>query len=276
MTKDNQDKYDMIDDDLYEEFDDEELYELVEKARKEALQKAAEERKTKRTTRPFPKWVFWVIAITLALNVIAMLPQTISIPAIDFLKTSAKLSANDQIADYKKSIVVVETENSRGTGFSMTAEGLIMTNDHVVEGEEQVVVAFKEEGLYQARVVERYPDLDLAVLEPETTEEMPHLELADETVYEADEAIYFIGNPLRFNRIANEGNVIGPVQLNSWEREVIMMKAPVYRGNSGSPVINHDGKVIGIVFATLNHESHGKVGLFIPVDYYYEAANRDM
>ena len=50
-----------------------------------------------------------------------------------------------------------------------------------------------------------------------------------------------------------------------------MMKAPVYRGNSGSPVLNQEGQVIGIVFATLNHETHGKVGLFVPIDEYYRA-----
>ena len=49
----------------------------------------------------------------------------------------------------------------------------------------------------------------------------------------------------------------------------MMIKAPVYRGNSGSPVLKHDGQVIGVVFATLEHETHGKVGLFIPIDTYY-------
>ena len=47
-----------------------------------------------------------------------------------------------------------------------------------------------------------------------------------------------------------------------------MMKAPVYRGNSGSPVLNKDGKVIGVIFATLDHDEHGRVGLFVPIDEY--------
>ena len=56
--------------------------------------------------------------------------------------------------------------------------------------------------------------------------------------------------------------------LSDWDVPVVMMKAPVYRGNSGSPVLNKDGKVIGVIFATLDHDEHGRVGLFVPIDEY--------
>lgn len=200
---------------------------------------------------------------------IALLPDTLSVPVIEFLKTSAKLSAKEEIATYKQSVVVVETEDSRGTGFSITEDGLIITNYHVVEEEEQVIVSFKEERLFNATVVEQYPDLDLAILEPDTREALPHLELAEKTTFTQNERVYFIGNPLKFNRIANEGHIIGYTQLKDWEEDVIMIDAPVYRGNSGSPVINRKGQVIGVVFATLNHDTYGKVGLVIPIDYYH-------
>ncbi|MFC4024568.1 S1C family serine protease [Oceanobacillus longus] len=265
-SKDNKPD-DIIDDDLYEEFDDEELYELVQKERRKALERAKmnEESAPK---RPFPKWAFWLIACALAFNVFALLPQTFSIPAIDFLITSAKLSTDEDIQRYKKAVVVVETDDSKGTGFSITEDGTILTNHHVVEGEESVTVAFPDEGLFNAEVEETYPDIDLAVLQI-GEEDLPYLTLSEKTVFDENEPIHFIGNPLRFNGIANEGNILGYTQLSNWDKEVLMIKAPVYRGNSGSPIINEDGEVLGIIFATMDHDHHGKVGLFIPIDHYY-------
>lgn len=262
-------KKDMIDEDLYEEIDEEELYLLVEEERQKAIQRAKERNEEKAVERKIPKWVFWVIAIAMFFNVIALLPQTFSIPAIDFLKTSFHLSQQEDIKAYKEAVVVVETQDGKGTGFSIDEKGTIITNHHVVEGEELVTIAFPEDGLHEGKVVENFPDVDLAIVETDG-ENLPYLTLADETEYSPNEKINFIGNPLRFNGIANEGTIIGETQLSSWEKPVLMLQAPVYRGNSGSPIITQNGQVIGVIFATLNHKKHGKVGLFIPIDYYYE------
>src|SRR5699024_1337163 len=104
------------------------------------------------------------IALALVFNVVALLPQTFSIPAVEFIKTSAKLSAQEDIKSYKEAVVVIETEDSKGTGFAMNEEGDILTNYHVVEGNNTVTVAFPEDGLFSGEVVETYPDIDLAVL----------------------------------------------------------------------------------------------------------------
>ncbi|API91122.1 hypothetical protein J32TS6_27410 [Virgibacillus pantothenticus] len=269
MDNEKQQKRDVIDEDLYEEIDEEELYALVQEEREKALARAKEEKENKQSKRPFPKWMFWLIAFILLFNVAALIPRTFSIPAIDFLFTSAKLSLQDDIQAYKQAVVTIETTDSKGTGFSISSDGVILTNHHVVEGEENVTVAFSDNGLFEAEVKEVYPSVDLAVLQT-NAKNVPFLELADEAVIERDQPIRFIGNPLNFNGIANEGTIIDYTLLTSWEEEVVMIKAPVYRGNSGSPVLNEAGKVIGIIFATLDHKKHGRVGLFYPIDYYYK------
>ncbi|SFG45940.1 Trypsin-like peptidase domain-containing protein [Halobacillus alkaliphilus] len=269
MNDREDDKRDIIDEDLYEEIDDEELYELVQEERQKAYERERLKEEELKSRRPFPKWIFWLIAIMMVTNIVAVLPNTFSIPAVDFLMTSAKLSSDEQVKQYKQSVVVVEAGQSKGTGFAIKEDGTILTNHHVIEGEKRISVAFPEQGLYQAEVVEQYPDVDLAVLKADG-EDFPHLDLADQTAFEENDHVYFIGNPLRFTGIANQGTVIGYKNLSDWNQPVLMLDAPVYKGNSGSPVINESGEVIAVVFATLHDDVEGRVGLAVPIDYYYE------
>lgn len=253
-----------------EEISDEELQLLVLEAQREALEKEALEKTRSKSKRPFPRWIFWTMAFILFVNTFAMIFQIYSIPAIEFIKTSARLSAQEDIARYKEAVVVVLTDDSKGTGFSISSEGKILTNYHVVEDNDNVIVGFSEAGRFNADVIQTYPSIDLAVLQVDE-EDLPYLELSENPSYEFGDPITFIGNPLKFTGIANEGSLIDFHQLSDWDVPVMMMEAPVYRGNSGSPVLNEDGQVIGVVFATLDNEEHGKVGLFIPIEEYYKA-----
>ena len=253
------------------EISDEELQVLVLEAQREALDKAALEKSTSKPRHSFPKWIFWLMSITMLISTFSVVFEIYSIPAIDFLKTSMKLSQQEDIAGYKEAVVVVVTEDGKGTGFSISSDGTILTNYHVIEGNTAITVVFPDKGRFTANVVNTYPSVDLAVLDVDA-ENLPFLELAEQTTFTDHEPIYFIGNPLSFKGIANEGTVIDYTQLTDWDVPVIMMEAPVYRGNSGSPVLNRSGDVIGVVFATLKHETHGKVGLFVPIDEYYNNA----
>lgn len=253
-----------------EEISDEELQLIVLEAQREALEKEAVEKTRPKTKRPFPKWIFWTMAFVLFVNTFAMIFQIYSIPAIEFIKTSARLSAQEDIARYKEAVVVVLTDDSKGTGFSISSEGKILTNYHVVEDNKSVIVGFPEAGRFNADVIQTYPSIDLAVLQVDE-DDLPFLELSENPSYEFDDPITFIGNPLKFTGIANEGSLIDFHQLSDWDVPVMMMEAPVYRGNSGSPILNEEGQVIGVVFATLDHDEHGKVGLFVPIEEYYRA-----
>lgn len=248
-----------------EELTEEEFNELVLQAQQDALEKARLEKNKPKTKRPFPKWTFWIMAFVLTFSTFSAIFEIFSIPAVEFLKTSAKLSQDETIATYKKSVVLVTTEDGKGTGFSITSDGTIVTNYHVIEDGHQIKVSFPDQGLFSAQVIAAYPEVDLAVLDI-NGDDLPYLPVADTMDFIPDAPVRFIGNPLNFNGIANEGTMLDYKQLANWDNEVMMIQAPVYRGNSGSPVFNEKGNVIGVIFATLDEETYGKVGLVIPIE----------
>ncbi|AOV07088.1 S1C family serine protease [Sporosarcina ureilytica] len=253
-----------------EELTEEEFNELVLEAQQEALRKARLEKENPRTKRPFPRWIFWLMALVLTFSTFSAIFEVYSIPAIEFLKTSAKLSQDEEIAHFKKSVVVVSTDDGKGTGFSISNDGKMITNYHVIEGNDRVTVSFPDDGRFTATVVDTFPTIDLAVLQVDGTK-LPFLTVANAMDFTTNAPIRFIGNPLSFHGIANEGKMLDYTKLTDWDKEVMMIQAPVYRGNSGSPVFNVKGDVIGVIFATMNHDTYGKVGLVVPIDYFHQA-----
>ena len=257
-----------------EDLTEEEFLELVLEEQQKALAEERQRRlegtkKTKRQT-PLVRLIVWGMAFILFFNTFAILFNIYSIPAIEFLKVSTALSAQEDIQQYKKAVVEISTGDSKGTGFAISDDGYILTNEHVIDDALQLTVVFPDEGIYEAEVVAAYPEIDTALIKV-TGVDLPHLNVAESYTPSAKEHMYFIGNPLYFTGIANEGTVIDWIKLDDWEQPVVMMQAPVYKGNSGSPVITNDGDVVGVVFATLKTEEHGKVGLFVPINYFHKA-----
>ena len=248
-----------VDSEFYEEIDPEEMLELLEQEREKSKNKPKKVNQTR-----FPKWIFGLIALVLFINVIAFFPRTFSIPVIDFLITSARLSTDQEVQTYKEAVVVIETTGGRGTGFGITEDGYILTNAHVVKDEATVLINYPEHGLFNGDVISTAIGVDLALVKVEG-EELPYLPLAEQAEFKLEQSILFIGNPLRFNGIANQGDWIGFTQRQSIDSDV-MLDAPVYRGNSGSPVIDEAGQVIGVIYATTNDNQHGKLGLAIPIE----------
>ncbi|HEY0827164.1 MAG TPA: serine protease [Bacilli bacterium] len=225
------------------------------------------------------KWIKKTIAALLAFvllgNILVFWPQVYSLPAIQFLKKSAELSKIEIIQQYKQAVVVVKADNRKGTGFNIDPRGYIITNHHIVEDEKHSTVSFATGETYQTEIVVNDPAIDIAILrikkgsgDPELN--LPLLEIEPNGKADPGLPVYIIGNPLFFKRIANEGSVMGMTLLEDWELPVMVIDAPIYRGNSGSPVINDRGKVIAVVFATTKIpvvDKTTKVGLATPIGY---------
>ncbi len=256
---------DYIDEENGREFTEEEL-ELL-------FQAAEEEEESEPPIWQSPRFrtiLVGIMVFALCAQGLALLPRIYSFAAIEFLATSASLSQMESIQQYKESIVVIRTNEAKGTGFIISEEGLVVTNRHVIDDASRPTVHLSNGESYRATIVAIAEDVDLALIDIEA-KGIPALTLARHYDGEAGKPVYVIGNPLFFTNVANEGETLGliPDGQVSW----MVLDAPIYRGNSGSPVLTHDGEVIGIIFATSTmqqDDQNRKVGLAVPVDWVWK------
>ncbi|NJP37330.1 S1C family serine protease [Alkalicoccus luteus] len=211
-----------------------------------------------------------VAAVALLANVLAVWPQLINIPAFHFLSNAYELRGDEEVQDYQRSIVVIRSGDAKGTGFVFD-DGRIMTNQHVVDQNAPISVHFEDGTSYQADIELENEDFDTAVLEADfTAEEHPALEFG--SGFQQGEEITIIGNPRFFNFVPNSGITAGYLDTAQPE-PVIALDAPVYRGSSGSPVINHQGEVIGVVYATTTRDGE-RFGLAVDMNIIHERVLR--
>lgn len=209
------------------------------------------------------KWlkrgVIALIALALIGNVFAVFPLIYNMELMRFLRDTRELQQLDAIREYKKSIVVVDSGDSKGTGFNIDERGLIVTNHHVLDGAETAVVGFPDGRTFRARVAARAPELDLALLSlGDADHKLPALKVNPDRALQPGMRVYYIGNPLFFRHIAGEGAIIGVHVQDSPAAPVLMIDAPIFKGNSGSPVLTEDGEVIAVIFATAKVKVNGE------------------
>jgi len=143
-----------------------------------------------------------------------------------------------------------------GSGVVVSPDGLILTNNHVIDGAREVAVALSDGRRFSARALGRDPDTDLAVLRGETSETLPVARLANSKEVRQGQIAIAIGNPLGFQSTVTAGIVsaVGRslrAQNGRLIGDVIQTDAALNPGNSGGPLANSAGQVIGINTAVI-------------------------
>jgi serine protease Do len=261
-------EHDTKDEDIFEEPPIEDFFRVEEVSEKEI--------KRKKRRRKVVKISAVILALILLINGLAIWTNVINIPALNFVKTSYRLSQKESIQTAKQAVVTIEGEGSKGTGFNIREDGFIITNSHVIEKMITIRIYFPNGEAFKGEVVQDNPELDVAILDIKG-ENLPILKLQETTNWKEKDHIYVIGNPLAYTQIANEGEIIGLTLINDRQTPVMQVSAPIYRGNSGSPVLTENNEVIGLIYATTIPKlaSDEKAsGLAVPIDQVKEVLNQ--
>jgi putative serine protease PepD len=168
----------------------------------------------------------------------------------------------------------VEPREGSGSGSVIDQEGHILTNHHVIEGAQKVAVSFGGQKNYAATVIGRDPDTDLAVLQltEKPKEPLTVVPLGDSDKLEVGQKVLAIGNPFGLDRTLTTGVISGlqrPIRARN-DRPIegaIQTDASINPGNSGGPLLDSQGRMIGINSQILSPSGvSAGVGFAIPVN----------
>jgi serine protease Do len=156
-----------------------------------------------------------------------------------------------------------------GSGFFVSADGYIVTNNHVVEGADKVTVRTADDRTLNAKVIGRDPETDLAVIKVEG-HNLPFVSFADRAKPRVGDWVVAVGNPFNLGGTATAGIVSAlarPQVSGSGFVDYMQIDAPINRGNSGGPTFDLEGRVVGVNSALFS-PSGGSVGIGfdIPAD----------
>ncbi|MDO8467660.1 MAG: trypsin-like peptidase domain-containing protein [Nanoarchaeota archaeon] len=191
---------------------------------------------------------------------------------IDLLRASTSSDFSKIIGEAVKSVVTVRTDVAQATGFIIDESGYVVTNAHVLSGGHQLMTIDYNQQERTTRLIGYDKDLDIALLKLPKGD-YDYLTLADSDQVEVGQKVIAIGNPLGLQFSVSEGIVSAVNRQGSNALDAyIQTDAALNPGNSGGPLIDSNGEVIGI--NNFKISSGESLGFSLESNYIKEAVNR--
>jgi serine protease Do len=156
----------------------------------------------------------------------------------------------------------------QGSGFIVSQDGYILTNNHVVEDAEKITVTLLDGRELQAKLIGTDPSTEVAVIKIDANN-LHALEMANSDTLEVGEWVIAIGNPFGLSHTVTAGIVSAKgrsgLGLSTYE-DFIQTDAAINPGNSGGPLVDLDGKVVGINTAIVGSSGNIGIGMAIPIN----------
>lgn len=157
-----------------------------------------------------------------------------------------------------------EPVSGQASGFIVSKDGYILTNSHVVDGMKEIKVILNDKREFTGKVIGQDPNTDIALVKIEATE-LPYIELGNSDDLEVGQWVVAIGNPYGLHATLTVG-VVSAKGRNDLDltrvEDFIQTDAPINRGNSGGPLLNLNGQVVGINTAIVSgYNSGGYLGI---------------
>ncbi|GAC86507.1 endopeptidase DegP/Do [Gluconobacter thailandicus F149-1 = NBRC 100600] len=155
------------------------------------------------------------------------------------------------------------TVEARGSGFIISADGYVVTNNHVVNGATKVTVTLDDGTTLPAKIIGRDPKTDVALLRVKPTGKLPFIDLGDSDEVQPGEWVIAVGNPYGLGGTVTAGIVsaLGRDLHSGAYNDFIQVDAPINHGNSGGPLFTQDGKVVGINSMIISPNGGGSIGI---------------
>jgi len=192
---------------------------------------------------------------------------------IEIYKLARPATANITSVVYREDFFFqVYPQEGTGSGFVVKPDGLILTNNHVVTGTQQLTVTLAgDKKQYKARVLGTDPRNDLALVKIQAEHALPFLKLGDSDGLQVGQKVLAIGNPFGFGGtlttgiVSSLGRTLQPQEGHRLE-DMIQTDAAINPGNSGGPLLDSHGAVIGINTAIYGPQGNIGIGFALPIN----------